>query len=147
MCQLGDGTTNIGAFHESLNLAALWQLPIVYVIVNNQLGMGTPVERPPPSRTCTSGAAPTGSPASGWTATTCSPSATPPAPPWRAPAPSASPGCWRRSATGCAATRWSTRRKYRSTRRHRTVRGPDPLPAFRARLMAAGVLDEDGARR
>ena len=44
MCLLGDGTTNIGAFHESLNLAALWHLPIVYVIVNNQLGMGTPVE-------------------------------------------------------------------------------------------------------
>jgi pyruvate dehydrogenase E1 component alpha subunit len=45
MCLLGDGATNIGAFHESLNLAALWQLPIVYVIVNNGLGMGTPVEK------------------------------------------------------------------------------------------------------
>jgi pyruvate dehydrogenase E1 component alpha subunit len=45
MCLLGDGTTNIGAFHESLNLAAIWQLPIVYVIVNNRLGMGTPVEK------------------------------------------------------------------------------------------------------
>ena len=45
MCLLGDGTTNIGAFHESLNLAAVWQLPIVYVIINNGLGMGTPVER------------------------------------------------------------------------------------------------------
>ncbi|MDQ2876733.1 MAG: thiamine pyrophosphate-dependent dehydrogenase E1 component subunit alpha, partial [Actinomycetota bacterium] len=45
MCLLGDGTTNIGAFHESLNLAALWRLPIVYVIVNNGLGMATPVER------------------------------------------------------------------------------------------------------
>jgi pyruvate dehydrogenase E1 component alpha subunit len=45
MCLLGDGATNIGAFHESLNLAALWKLPIVYVIVNNRLGMGTPVER------------------------------------------------------------------------------------------------------
>ncbi len=45
MCTLGDGTTNIGAFHESLNIAALWHLPIVYVIINNQLGMGTTVER------------------------------------------------------------------------------------------------------
>src|SRR5690349_1647963 len=45
MCLLGDGTTAIGAFHESLNLAALWRLPIVYVIVNNRLGMGTPVEK------------------------------------------------------------------------------------------------------
>jgi len=45
MCLMGDGTTNIGAFHESLNIAALWELPIVYVIVNNRLGMGTTVER------------------------------------------------------------------------------------------------------
>jgi pyruvate dehydrogenase E1 component alpha subunit len=45
VCQMGDGTTNIGAFHESLNLAALWNLPIVYVVVNNGLGMGTTVER------------------------------------------------------------------------------------------------------
>lgn len=45
MCLLGDATTNIGAFHESLNLAGLWKLPIVYVIVNNRLGMGTPVEK------------------------------------------------------------------------------------------------------
>lgn len=44
MCQMGDGTTNIGAFHESLNLAAVWKLPIVYVVVNNRLGMGTTVE-------------------------------------------------------------------------------------------------------
>jgi pyruvate dehydrogenase E1 component alpha subunit len=43
MCTLGDGTTAIGAFHESLNIAALWHLPIVYVIINNGLGMGTTV--------------------------------------------------------------------------------------------------------
>jgi pyruvate dehydrogenase E1 component alpha subunit len=45
MCTMGDGTTAIGAFHESLNLAALWQLPVVYVIINNHLGMGTTVEK------------------------------------------------------------------------------------------------------
>src|SRR5207248_1879295 len=44
VCQMGDATTNIGAFHESLNLAALWKLPVVYVIVNNGFGMGTSVE-------------------------------------------------------------------------------------------------------
>ncbi len=44
MCTMGDGTTNIGAFHESLNLAALGHLPIVYVVINNRLGMGTTVE-------------------------------------------------------------------------------------------------------
>jgi len=45
MCTLGDGTTAIGAFHESLNIAALWHLPIVFVIINNGLGMGTTVAR------------------------------------------------------------------------------------------------------
>ena len=43
VCQMGDATTNIGAFHESLNIAALWKLPVVYVVVNNGYGMGTSV--------------------------------------------------------------------------------------------------------
>src|SRR5580704_11206017 len=45
LCELGDGAVNIGAWHESLNLAALWRLPIVYLVVNNEYGMGTSVER------------------------------------------------------------------------------------------------------
>jgi pyruvate dehydrogenase E1 component alpha subunit len=45
VCTMGDGTTNVGAFHESLNIAALWSLPIVYVVVNNGLGMGTTVHK------------------------------------------------------------------------------------------------------
>lgn len=45
LCELGDGAVNIGAWHESLNLASLWHLPIVYLVVNNGYGMGTSVER------------------------------------------------------------------------------------------------------
>lgn len=45
LCFFGEGAVNNGAFHESLNLAALWGLPIVYVCENNRYGMGTPVER------------------------------------------------------------------------------------------------------
>jgi pyruvate dehydrogenase E1 component alpha subunit len=45
LCELGDGAVNMGAWHESLNLAALWQLPIVFLVVNNEYGMGTSVIR------------------------------------------------------------------------------------------------------
>ncbi len=45
LCVLGEGTTNIGYFHESINLAAVWKLPIVFLVENNQYGMGTEVAR------------------------------------------------------------------------------------------------------
>ncbi len=45
VCFLGDGAVPQGAFHESLNLASLWNLPCIYVIENNQWGMGTAVEK------------------------------------------------------------------------------------------------------
>ncbi|MBC8160499.1 MAG: pyruvate dehydrogenase (acetyl-transferring) E1 component subunit alpha [Roseiflexaceae bacterium] len=44
LCQVGDSTTNIGAWYESLNLAALYNLPVIFFIVNNGFGMGTSVE-------------------------------------------------------------------------------------------------------
>ncbi len=39
----GDGSTNIGAFHESMNMAAVWKLPIVFVLENNQYGEYSPI--------------------------------------------------------------------------------------------------------
>jgi TPP-dependent pyruvate/acetoin dehydrogenase alpha subunit len=43
VCFFGDGTTNIGAFHEALNLAAIWDLPVVYVCENNHYMEYTPI--------------------------------------------------------------------------------------------------------
>jgi pyruvate dehydrogenase E1 component alpha subunit len=45
LCMFGDGATNIGYFHEALNLSKVWELPILWVCENNQYGMGTAVER------------------------------------------------------------------------------------------------------
>ncbi len=45
ICFFGEGSTNIGGFHEAMSLAGLWKLPIVFVCENNQYAMGTPLER------------------------------------------------------------------------------------------------------
>jgi pyruvate dehydrogenase E1 component alpha subunit len=45
LCYFGDGATNIGYFHEALNLASVWDLPVLWIAENNQYGMGTSVER------------------------------------------------------------------------------------------------------
>jgi acetoin:2,6-dichlorophenolindophenol oxidoreductase subunit alpha len=56
VCFFGDGTTNIGAFHEALNLAAVWELPVVFVCENNlymeytSIGSVTAVEHPAADR-------------------------------------------------------------------------------------------------
>ena len=42
---MGDGATNQGTFGETMNLAALWKLPVVFLIINNQFGMGTALHR------------------------------------------------------------------------------------------------------
>jgi pyruvate dehydrogenase E1 component alpha subunit len=45
LCMFGDGATNQGTFGETMNLAALWKLPVVFMVINNQFGMGTALER------------------------------------------------------------------------------------------------------
>ncbi len=45
LCFFGDGATNNGVFHESLNIASLWKLPVIYIIENNLYGMSVSVNR------------------------------------------------------------------------------------------------------
>ena len=45
LCYFGDGAIHQGAFHEALNLEKVWELPIVYIVENNQYGMGTDFRR------------------------------------------------------------------------------------------------------
>ena len=61
VCFLGDGATNIGAFHEALNLAAVWKLPVIFICENNQymeytaIGTVTAVPRPAADRAASYG--------------------------------------------------------------------------------------------
>ena len=121
VCFFGDGTTNIGAFHEALNAAAVWRLPVVFVCENNRYMEYTAIEighgRRPPGRR--PGRAPTGSSRSSSTATT-STSCTPPrSRPSSAPAPATARASSRPRRIATAATRAPTPRRTARPRRSR----------------------------
>ena len=45
VCFFGDGSTNQGTYHETLNLASVWKLPILFILENNKYGMGSSIDR------------------------------------------------------------------------------------------------------
>ena len=147
MCLMGDGTTNIGAFHESLNLAALWRLPIVYVIINNGLGMGTPVDRaaaePDLYKRGCSYRIP-GERVDGDDVLAVRDAARDALRRARA---ERQPGLLEAVSYRLRGHSVVDPAAYRSREETERLRALDPLPAFRARLLEAGVLDEAAALR
>ncbi|APU14446.1 MULTISPECIES: pyruvate dehydrogenase (acetyl-transferring) E1 component subunit alpha [Actinoalloteichus] len=145
MCQMGDGTTNIGAFHESLNIAALWNLPVVFVVINNYLGMGTTVEKSsaePELHKRASAYRMHGERVDGNDVL--------------AVREAASRLVERARETGAPALLEAVSHrlkghsvvdpaKYRSEESVEAARAADPVVQFRAQLIAAGLLDEEGA--
>ena len=59
VCLFGDGATNQGVFHEAMNMAALYRVPVVFICENNGYGIGTSVSRASAMERCTRKAAPT----------------------------------------------------------------------------------------
>ena len=73
VCMFGDGASNTGNFGETMNLAALWKLPVVFLVENNLYGMGTSIERHSAvTDLSTQGRGAAACPASASTAWTCS---------------------------------------------------------------------------
>jgi 2-oxoisovalerate dehydrogenase E1 component len=143
LCFFGDGAANTGNFHESLNLASLWDLPVVYIVENNRYAMSVPVEMSTANlnfadRACAYGIP--GEIVDGMDVLAVREAAK------RAVARA-------RSGAGpslveCQAYRWyghsrSDPRKYRTREEEATWKARDPIPNFAAALVEAGVVTEE----
>ena len=143
VCFFGDGATNTGNFHEALNLASAWRLPVVYVVENNLYGMSVPFEKVSAQIDIAARAAAYDIP--GVVVDGMDPIAVYEA---------VSSGLdWARQGQGatlieCKTYRWyghsrSDPRRYRTKEEEQTWRGRDPLRTFPQRLLEADVVTQD----
>jgi len=143
LCFFGDGASNTGNFHESLNLAALWKLPVVYVVENNLYGMSVPLVKAAAKldiadRACAYGIP--GQVVDGMDVLAVR---------------EAVGQAIERARSGegpslieCKTYRWyghsrSDPRKYRTKEEEAAWKARDPIPTFAARLVEAGIATEE----
>ncbi len=142
----GDGAANEGAFHESVNLASIWNLPVIFVCENNQYAMSMPVRKSMHAERISDRAASYGIPGATVDGTDVLAVFT----------ATADAAARARSGKGptlleCATYRYkghsrSDRQRYRSRDEVEAWRRRDPIQQLRARLVADGVItDEDAA--
>jgi pyruvate dehydrogenase E1 component alpha subunit len=145
LCFFGDGANNEGAFHEALNMAAIWKLPVIFVCENNQYGMSTSTERSTAVKRISERAAAYAMP--GETVDGNDFSAV-------AEATNAAIGRARAgegpSLIESLTYRWrghskSDRNRYRTKDEIESWIARDPIERFRAELIAHGIVTEDGA--
>ena len=144
-CVVGDGANNEGAFHEALNMASVWKLPVIFVCENNGYGMSTSVERSTAVRNISDRAAAYSMP--GVTVDGNDFSAVAEAVHHAIARARAGDGP---SLVENLTYRWrghskSDRNRYRSKDEIEDWMTRDPIARFRAELIAHGVLDEAGA--
>lgn len=145
VCFFGDGANNEGAFHEALNMAAVWKLPVVFVCENNRYGMSTPASYATAVRNIAERAA-----------AYAMPGVTVDGNDFSAVAEAVHDAVARARAGGGPSLvenltyRWrghskSDRNRYRTKEEIEEWMARDPIARFRAELIAHGILDEAGA--
>jgi pyruvate dehydrogenase E1 component alpha subunit len=142
LCFFGDGANNEGAFHEALNMAAIWKLPVVFICENNRYGMSTSVERSTAVRRISDRAAAYSMP--GTTVDGNDFSAVAEAVHHAIARARAGDGP---SLVENLTYRWrghskSDRNRYRTKEEIEEWMGRDPIARFQAELVAHGILDE-----
>lgn len=145
VCFFGDGANNEGAFHESLNMASVWRLPVVFVCENNRYGMSTPVDRSTAVPRIADRAAAYAMP--GVTVDGNDLSAVAEAVHAAVARARAGEGP---SLVESLTYRWrghskSDRNRYRTREEIEAWMARDPIPRFRAELIAHGILDDAAA--